>query len=105
MIKKNNIDDKKNDERNSNRSAEKAAFFRHEECEYFPCHETPDPEQFNCLFCYCPLYTLGSNCGGNFSYTQSGIKDCKNCILPHQPGGREQILSKFPELSKLANAQ
>ena len=31
------------------------SFFCHKECEFFPCHETKDPENFNCLFCYCPL--------------------------------------------------
>ena len=41
------------------------SFVQHKECEFFPCHETAHPEDFNCLFCYCPLYTLGSKCGGN----------------------------------------
>ena len=39
------------------------AFFQNRACEYFPCHETDDPEHFNCLFCYCPLYALGELCG------------------------------------------
>ena len=50
-------------------------FFQHRECEFFPCHKTEDEENFNCLFCYCPLYALGENCGGNFKYTEDGIKD------------------------------
>ena len=33
-------------------------FFCHRECEYFPCHSTQHPEDFNCLFCYCPLLFL-----------------------------------------------
>ena len=45
------------------------AFFQNTACEYFPCHETKFPERFNCLFCYCPLYALGKDCGGNFRYT------------------------------------
>ena len=32
------------------------AYFSHKKCEYFPCHRGADPEDFNCLFCYCPLY-------------------------------------------------
>ena len=44
-------------------------FFQNRECEYFPCHEGADPETFSCLFCYCPLYALGDQCGGCFSYT------------------------------------
>ena len=39
-------------------SSNNYSFFNHKECEYFPCHETAHPEEFNCLFCYCPLYTL-----------------------------------------------
>ena len=34
-------------------------FFSHRECEYFPCHETDDMENFSCMFCYCPLYAMG----------------------------------------------
>ena len=41
------------------------SFFCNAECEFFPCHKTNDLENFNCLFCYCPLYALGENCGGN----------------------------------------
>ena len=40
------------------------AFFQNTACENFPCHETKFPERFNCLFCYCPLYALGKDCGG-----------------------------------------
>ena len=83
-------------------SAVACDFVQNKECEYFPCHAGMDPEKFSCLFCYCPLYTLGSRCGGNFSYTQKGIKNCTNCTLPHSPKGYEYILSKFDELSALA---
>ena len=60
------------------------AFFSNKECECFPCHAGADPENFNCLFCYCPLYALGDKCGGNFRMTEKGIKDCTNCQLPHK---------------------
>ena len=53
------------------------SFFQNRECEYFPCHKDADPETFNCLFCYCPLYALGRKCGGNFRYTKC-IKYKKN---------------------------
>ena len=39
------------------------SFFQNTNCEYFPCHATKHPEDFNCLFCYCPLYALGRGCG------------------------------------------
>ena len=41
-------------------------FFTNSECPYFPCHEGVDPDDFNCLFCYCPLYFLREKCGGDF---------------------------------------
>ena len=62
------------------------SFTQHTACEFFPCHKTSHPEDFNCLFCYCPLYTLGSKCGGNFRYLENGVKDCSDCLLPHGRG-------------------
>ncbi|MEG1559295.1 MAG: cysteine-rich small domain-containing protein [Clostridia bacterium] len=81
------------------------SFFSHKKCEYFPCHKTEDTENFNCLFCYCPLYALGDKCGGNFSYMENGIKDCSNCMLPHKRNSYSYIVSKFSEISKLAAQQ
>ena len=77
-------------------------FFQNKDCPYFPCHQTLNHDEFNCMFCYCPLYTLGESCGGNFCYTQQGIKDCSNCILPHSAQGHLYVMSKFSELSHLA---
>lgn len=78
------------------------SFFNNKSCEYFPCHKTDDPENFNCLFCYCPLYALGENCGGNFAYTQSGIKDCSNCTLPHIRKNYSYVIGKFSQIAELA---
>lgn len=71
------------------------SFFRHEKCEYFPCHKGVDPENFNCLFCYCPLYAMGKDCGGNFRYTEKGIKDCSNCTVPHRRENYGLVISKL----------
>ena len=60
------------------------------------------PEDFNCLFCYCPLYALGDKCGGNFTYVGDGIKDCSGCLVPHGRGSYSYITKKFPELAELA---
>ena len=70
-------------------------------CEYFPCHPTADPENFNCLFCYCPLYALDDTCGGNFTYTKDGVKDCSSCSLPHSPEGYDRILEYWPKILDL----
>ena len=76
-------------------------FFRNCDCEHFPCHPNADPEQFNCMFCYCPLYVLDDKCGGQFTYTSTGIKDCSNCLLPHVPEGYDRVLECWPELVRL----
>ena len=74
-------------------------FFQNRECEYFPCHKTNDPEHFNCLFCFCPLYALGERCGGGLQYTESGIKDCSACLFPHRPENYDRICARFAELA------
>ncbi len=78
------------------------SFFQHKKCEFFPCHKTEHPEDFNCLFCYCPLYALGSHCGGNFRWLENGIKDCSRCLLPHARSSYSYVTQKFSEISKLA---
>ena len=77
-------------------------FFCNRECVYFPCHKGVDPEHFNCLFCYCPLYALGERCGGNFRYTDKGIKDCSGCPVPHIPENYAHIIRRFSEIAELA---
>lgn len=80
-----------------------AFFFRNTACAYFPCHEGVDPERFNCLFCYCPLYALGPRCGGAFAYTEGGIKDCSGCTRLHEgEGGVAVVREHFAELAQLA---
>lgn len=76
-------------------------FFQNRECEYFPCHKCADPERFNCLFCYCPLYALGEHCGGAFTYTADGIKDCSVCLFPHRPENYDCICARFREIAEL----
>lgn len=53
-------------------------------CEYYPCHENVKRE-FNCLFCYCPLYRL--KCPGMYKVITDNngqkCKDCSNCTMPH----------------------
>ena len=78
------------------------SYFQNRECEYFPCHAGANPENFSCLFCYCPLYALGEKCGGNFTYTSSGVKDCSGCLIPHRPEGYEYVQSQFDQIVELA---
>ena len=72
--------------------------------EFFPCHKTDDPDNFNCLFCYCPLYALGDDCGGNFVYTPKGVKDCSNCLLPHLKTGYDYVTGNFYKIAALIQA-
>lgn len=73
-------------------------FFQNKSCEYFPCHKGVDEENFNCLFCFCPLYNL--DCGGNYKITKINnktkvVKDCLYCLFPHKKENYEKILEKL----------
>ena len=78
------------------------SFFQNKKCEYFPCHKTGNAENFNCLFCFCPLYALGDQCGGNFTYLDNGIKDCSNCLKPHKKENYDQIMQQLSQVIALA---
>jgi len=77
-------------------------FFRNADCKYFPCHKGGDPERFNCLFCYCPLYFMGEKCGGHFNYVGKNkkVKSCANCTLPHNPEYYAVIMKKLKEANE-----
>ena len=53
--------------REEKRMENSSSFFANRACRYFPCHEGIPEEEFNCLFCYCPLYLLGERCGGDLT--------------------------------------
>ena len=74
------------------------SFFSNRECEYFPCHKGIAPEEFNCLFCYCPLYALGDKCGGSFRISKSGVKDCSGCTVPHRKENYGKITERAEKL-------
>ena len=73
-------------------------FYVNTACQYRPCHKTEDLENFNCMFCYCPLYFL-EDCGGNHK-NNSGIKDCSDCLIPHKPNGYDYINKKIAEINQ-----
>lgn len=77
-------------------------FVQNCKCEYFPCHKGVSKENFSCLFCYCPLYPLGDRCGGSFTYTENGIKDCTNCVKPHRRENYDKIMDKMGDVIDLA---
>lgn len=68
-------------------------FFENKDCKYYPCHE--GLSDFNCLFCYCPLYPK-EHCPGTPAYVEKGegkrIKSCLNCSFPHQPENYDVIM-------------
>ena len=61
--------------------------FTHKDCEFFPCHVgVTDPEDnFNCLYCYCPLIFI--QCPGPYSVYADKHgqkrKDCSACKIVH----------------------
>ena len=71
-----------------------AIFFANKDCKFYPCHECS--EDINCLFCYCPLYTM-DDCPGNYTMIEQDgrvIKNCKDCTFPH-------LARNYPEVIKL----
>jgi len=68
-------------------------FFRNANCFYFPCHETEDDKEFNCQFCYCPLYFF-PDCGGRPTL-RGKVKDCSQCDKPHRPDGYEHVMTRL----------
>ena len=74
-------------------------YFENRECEFYPCHKS---EHINCLFCFCPLYRF--ECNGNFKMikTKDGkeIKDCSDCLVPHQKSGYDYIIKSLGEIDK-----
>ncbi len=77
-------------------------FVQNTKCEYFPCHNAIpinchniiDIKDFNCLFCYCPLYPY-KDCGGQYTKLKNGIKDCSNCLVPHNKNNYDLIINKL----------
>lgn len=70
-------------------------FFCNNKCEFFPCHSGIDTSEFNCLFCYCPLYL--TDCGGNYRIIEGGIKDCSECCLPHIRKNYDYIIKRLED--------
>lgn len=80
-------------------------YYRNVYCEYFPCHEGIEEEEFSCMFCYCPLYALKEACGGEFNYTASGIKDCSKCTFPHKKENYDHMVQKTMMMVELTRKQ
>ena len=43
------------------------------------------------------LATNLKDCGGNYCFTENGIKDCSDCTLPHKAKNYGYIISKLSE--------
>ncbi|MBR2207914.1 MAG: hypothetical protein IJ859_03800 [Synergistaceae bacterium] len=71
-------------------------YFCNRKCEYYPCHSDISKKDgdFNCLFCFCPLYKF-EDCGGNFQMLPNGIKDCSDCLYPHNPEHYDAICRRL----------
>ena len=63
-------------------------------CKYFPCHERVAEREFDCMWCYCPLYEI--DCAGRYEIVgKDMVKDCTNCIMPHAKEGIKYILRRI----------
>ena len=67
------------------------AYFCNRACAMFPCHPGIPEEEFNC--------------GGNFTYTKGGIKDCSACLFPHRRASYDAIIRRYPEILELVRRE
>jgi len=78
-------------------------FFSNKYCKFFPCHSDIKSSDFNCLFCFCPLYSLGKKCSGNFKYNlkNNNIKNCVDCLLPHSYESYDIVIDKLKTIKDI----
>lgn len=72
-----------------------ATGYANRDCKYFPCHNVPE-EDFSCLFCYCPLYPF-EDCMGDHTYSEKGVKNCKNCGFVHDRNNYVKVIKSLKE--------
>ncbi|MCQ2550420.1 MAG: cysteine-rich small domain-containing protein [Lachnospiraceae bacterium] len=66
-------------------------YFENRDCKYYPCHK--GIEHINCLFCYCPLYSM-QNCPGNYIMIEvegKPLKSCMDCSFPHKAENYDKV--------------
>lgn len=97
-------------------------FFHNRDCEFLPCHRGWDRIMwdFNCLFCFCPLYDMTVaipkkygipirlpgerlgfdwkkfDCGGDYTI-KDGQKDCSPCLIVHRVDAWDYVMKKLKE--------
>jgi len=80
----------------------KSKFFTHTKCEYFPCHPGIVKEDFNCLFCYCPLHNTKEcvlKTTVNFGQKdESYYSLCLKCGFPHDRKNYSKIIKKLKKM-------
>ena len=67
-------------------------YFKNKDCKYFPCHKGLD--DFNCLFCYCPLYEM-KNCPGNKRYIEKNGKPLRYVQTVHFRINRKIMIKSY----------
>ena len=80
------------------RLSNSSRFFANTGCEYYPCPPISQ-EDFNCLFCYCPMYY--GFCMGEHAYVEvngSLVKDCTGCDFPHRPENYDTVVEYLRQL-------
>jgi len=88
-----------------NRTIEMSENFKkvqNKNCEFLPCHKGIPEDEFNCLFCFCPLYILKDKCGGDYTRINNK-KNCSLCGRPHKKDGYEFIMSKLDKSVKMGS--
>lgn len=69
-------------------------YFQNVDCRFFPCHDTVPKADFNCLFCYCPLYHY-ADCGGTYRISEHNVKDCSKCTRNHDKDSWKYVVGRL----------
>ena len=77
-------------------------YFKNTDCKYFPCHKGLS-DDFNCLFCYCPMYSM-PNCPGSKTYIEKNGKKIKVCGVVKDETGEPVIGATVMEKGKIGRA-
>lgn len=68
-------------------------YFKNTDCKYFPCHKGLS-DDFNCLFCYCPMYSM-PNCPGSKTYIEKNGKKLRYAQTVHFHTDRKIMIKSY----------
>ena len=84
-----------------NTTTENYKFFQHKDCEFFPCTRLIN-RRISTACSAIVLCMRSATNAWNFQYTDTGFKDCTNCMFPHVRSNYEKILERYQDIIAVA---